>query len=44
VGRKDLRACKRPEAGSVANLRKHRFIVFDGSVFESNEAAGSGGL
>lgn len=29
---------------SVANLRKHRFIVFEGSVFESNEAADSGGL
>jgi hypothetical protein len=44
VERTGLRACERSDAGSVANLRKHRFIVFDGSVFESNEAAGSGGL
>ncbi len=29
---------------SVANLRKHRFIVFDGSVFEGNEAADFAGL
>jgi imidazolonepropionase-like amidohydrolase len=29
---------------SVANLRKHRFVVFDGVVFESHEAVGSAGL
>jgi imidazolonepropionase-like amidohydrolase len=28
----------------AANLRKHRFIVFDGAVFESDEAANFDGM